>query len=225
MSARVLVVEDDESVREAVSIVLERAGFEVDTESDGAEAVRTALADSFDLILLDIMLPSLNGLDVCRQIRSRSGVPIVMLSARTDTADVVTGLELGADDYVTKPFKPSELAARARAAVRRATPVTSLPERARDLHIDQAAFRVARADAQIPLTAIEFRLLVSLVSHSGQVVRREELLEEVWGYDYLGDSRLVDMAVRRLRVKLGEPPAPPPYITTVRSVGYRFEDG
>ncbi len=223
MARRVLVVEDDESVQEAVSLVLERAGFVVSTEFDGAAAVDRALSDSFDLVLLDIMLPSMNGLEVCRQIRTRSAVPIVMLTARTDTADIVAGLELGADDYVTKPFTPMELTARARAAVRRT--VESSPSRLsiRDLDIDVNAFSASRSGHEIVLTAIEFRLLVALVSCAGEVLSRETLLERVWGYDYLGDSRLVDMAVRRLRVKIGEPLAPPPYVTTVRSVGYRFE--
>jgi two-component system response regulator MtrA len=217
------VVEDDRSVREAVTLVLERAGFAVDGVADGGDAQAAFDVQDFDLVVLDLMLPTKNGFDVCRDIRSTSSVPIVMLTARADTTDVVRGLELGADDYVTKPFEPTELVARARAAVRRA--VESSPPRwtIRDLHIDEEAFQADRAGRPLDLTATEFRLLVALASRSGQVLSREVLLERVWGYDYLGDSRLVDMAILRLRTKLGDPDEPTPYISTVRSVGYRFE--
>lgn len=225
MGQRVLVVEDDESVRELAAIVLERAGFEVDGIGDGGAAVDCVGTTPYDLIVLDVMLPTMNGFDVCRAIRQRSAVPILMLSARTDTADVVAGLEIGADDYLTKPFEAAELTARARAAVRRASVSPAPRWTARDLELDEDAFRLSRADVEIPLTATEFRLLVALASNAGHVMTRTALLESVWGYDYLGDSRLVDMAVRRLRVKMGDPPAPPAYITTVRSVGYRFERG
>jgi two-component system response regulator MtrA len=220
-----LVVEDDRSVREAVTIVLERSGFDVVEVADGAEVAEVLRAGEFDLVLLDIMLPSMNGFDICRDIRTTSSVPIVMLTARTDTDDVVRGLELGADDYVTKPFEPAELVARARAAVRRAA--ESIPPRwqVRDLDIDEEAFCASRGGTALDLTATEFRLLVALASRVGQVLTREALLERVWGYDYLGDSRLVDMAILRLRSKLGEPDQPPPYISTVRSVGYRFDHG
>jgi two-component system response regulator MtrA len=152
-------------------------------------------------------------------------VPIVMWTARVDTPDVVRGLELGADDYLTKPFVPEELIARARAALRRG--VTSTPSRwkVRDLEIDEEAFTVRRAGDELTLSATETRLLMALASRAGQVRSREDLLEQVWGYDYLGDSRLVDMAVLRLRAKLAEPPDDPPYIETVRSMGYRFARG
>jgi two-component system response regulator MtrA len=146
-----------------------------------------------------------------------------MLTARTSAADVVTGLELGADDYVTKPFEPSVLAARARAVVRRAAEPSPSTMEVHDLTIDVSAHTVHRGDVEVPLTNIEFRLLVALARHRGEVLGREALLEEVWGYDYLGDSRLVDMAVRRLRAKLGDAAAEPRYVTTVRSMGYRFE--
>jgi two-component system response regulator MtrA len=225
LTPKVLIVEDDAAVRDAASLVLERAGFEVEGVSDGADAVDRIRRDAFDLVVLDIMLPSKNGFDVCREVRSSSGVPIVMLTARADTEDVVAGLELGADDYVTKPFEPAELAARARAAVRRHLEAEPTSWQARDLEIDEEAFRAQRAGTDLLLTATEFKLLVALGGHAGQVMTREALLERVWGYDYLGDSRLVDMAVRRLRRKLGDPPEPPPYITTIRAVGYRFERG
>ncbi len=225
MAHRVLVVEDDESVREAVTLVLEAADFTVEGVADGHLALEWLARMAPDLVLLDLMLPSMHGFDVCREIRARSTVPIVMLTARADTADVVAGLELGADDYITKPFDPAELTARARAAVRRAVESVTPQWKARDLDIDEEAFRVQRAGDEIALSATETRLLIALASQAGQVIGREELLERVWGYDYLGDSRLVDMAVLRLRAKLGDPPNPPPYIETVRSMGYRFADG
>jgi two-component system response regulator MtrA len=222
----VLLVEDDVSVRESASLVLERAGFHVTTAGDGAGAFEALASHPVDLVVLDIMLPTMSGFDVCRELRKTSRIPIVMLTARTDTADIVAGLELGADDYVTKPFEPAELAARVRAVLRRvndapAGTVTVV----RDVRIDEAAFRAFRGDDEIPLTAIEFRLLVELVHHAGLVMTRETLLERVWGYDYLGDSRLVDMAIKRLRDKLGPSPSPVGYITTVRGVGYRLERG
>jgi two-component system response regulator MtrA len=208
-------------------MVLEQSGLEVTAVGDGASAVgEVSRGARHDLVLLDIMLPGMNGLDVCREIRRSSNLPIVMLTARADTADVVAGLELGADDYITKPFEPVELAARVRAVLRRAAdpsePAGDVLE-VRDLRVDEPAFRVFRDGDEVALTATEFRLLAELVRHAGRVRTREVLLEHVWGYDYLGDSRLVDMAVLRLREKLGEPPDGVPYIATVRGVGYRFE--
>ena len=227
MSLRVLLVEDDPSVLEAATIVLERAGFAVDAVADGADALDTvASRPPFDVVVLDVMLPSVNGFDVCRELRKTSGVPIVMLTARDDTADVVAGLELGADDYLTKPFEPAELAARIRAVLRRTQGATATSQGAvtvRDLLVDENAFRVYRDGDELAVTTIEFRLLAQLVRNAGNVLTRDILLERVWGYDYLGDSRLVDMAVKRVRDKLGEAPEPPPYISTVRGVGYRFE--
>jgi two-component system, OmpR family, response regulator MtrA len=222
---RVLVVEDDASVREAVTLVLEGAGFDVETTTDGAEALDAFAPSRWDLVLLDVMLPGVDGFEVCRSIRARSTVPVVMLTARAETADVVRGLELGADDYVTKPFEPAELTARVRAAVRRSVESVAPRWRARDLVIDEEAFTVSRAGEELALSATETKLLIALASRPGQVLSREALLERVWGYDYLGDSRLVDMAVLRLRAKLGEPEAPPSYVETVRSVGYRFAHG
>jgi two-component system response regulator MtrA len=223
MNPRALVVEDDLSVGAAITLVLQRAGFGVECVGDGRSGLDRLDDSLFDLVILDVMLPGMSGFDVCREIRARSGIPIVMVTARADTADVVAGLELGADDYVTKPFEAAELAARARAAVRRT--VDSTPSRwvIRDLEIDEPGFSVSRQGSEISLTATEFRLLVTLARHPGQVMTREVLLERVWGYDYLGDSRLVDMAVLRLRSKLGEPGGGGDYVTTVRSIGYRFE--
>ena len=190
---------------------------------DGRSGLARLDDSLFDLVILDLMLPGMSGFDVCREIRARSGIPIVMVTARADTADVVAGLELGADDYVTKPFEAAELAARARAAVRRAVDTTPTQWSIRDLDIDEPGFAVSRLGGEIALTATEFRLLVTLARHAGQVMTREVLLERVWGYDYLGDSRLVDMAMRRLRSKLGEPKSGGEYVTTIRSIGYRFE--
>ncbi|MGI9053756.1 MAG: response regulator [Ilumatobacteraceae bacterium] len=227
---RVLLVEDDASVREVATLVLERAGLAVHAVGDGHAAIAEATgANPPDLVLLDLMLPVLSGLDVCREVRRTSNVPIVILTARADTADVVTGLELGADDYITKPFQPVELAARVRAVLRRALGEVADGERgaltARDIHVDEVAFRAFRGDEELRLTTTEFRLLAELVRHVDAALTRQVLLDRVWGYDYLGDSRLVDMAIMRLREKLGEPAEPPPYVTTVRGIGYRLEHG
>ncbi len=223
--AGALVVEDDEPVREAVSLVLERAGFDVCAVEDGPAALAAFDRDAFEVVVLDVMLPAMDGFDVCRRIRARSEVPIVMLTARTDTEDLVRGLELGADDYITKPFEPAELVARARAAVRRSTTGPAARFSVRDVVVDEVAFRAWKDDEELSLTPTEFRLLAALARRAGQVMTREVLLDQVWGYDYLGDSRLVDMAVRRLRAKLGDTADQSAYITTVRSVGYRFEGG
>jgi two-component system response regulator MtrA len=227
VGSRLLLVEDDASVRTAVTMVLEGAGFEVTAVGDGRAAIaEAARTDAHDLILLDLMLPGVSGLEVCREVRRWSNIPIVMLTARADTADVVAGLEYGADDYVTKPFEPVELVARVRAVLRRsAEPEPGDVLRVRDVVVDEGAFRAYRDGVELTLTATEFKLLAELVRHAGLVMTREVLLERVWGYDYLGDSRLVDMAMMRLRDKLGDPLEPPPYVSTVRGVGYRFEGG
>jgi two-component system response regulator MtrA len=223
---KVLIVEDDASVRETAGLLLERAGLRVTALGDGREALDAFSRRRFDLIVLDLMLPSMDGLDVCREIRRASQIPIVMLTARTGPSDVVLGLELGADDYVTKPFEGSEFVARVRAVLRRASAEERVPViRTGDLEIDPAAFRATESGRPLELTATEFRLLVEMAQNPGRVLTREELLQRVWGYDYLGDSRLVDMAVKRVRDKLGDHPSDPRYIATVRGVGYRFERG
>ena len=229
MDERVLVVEDDPSIREMAALGLSRAGFRVTTAGDGREGLLRARHDPFDVVVLDVMLPSLDGFEVCRELRRDSLVPVLMLTARTDTVDVVTGLELGADDYVTKPFEVPELVARVRAVLRRSSAdrgETAQPViRAGDLEIDPTGFAARKDGHDLGLTATEFRLLLELARHPGRVLSRDQLLERVWNYDYLGDSRMVDVTVQRLRAKVEADPARPRVIATVRGVGYRFEKG
>jgi two-component system response regulator MtrA len=223
LDTRILLVEDDPSIREVTAIGLGAAGFAVTTAVDGVDGLERFRAEAFDLVLLDVMLPRLDGYEVCRQIRRTSTVPVVMLTARADTMDVVVGLEAGADDYVRKPFEVPELIARIRAALRRAGGTT---EEASQLHLGPVEIDIAgrvaiRAGDQIALTRTEFDLLVELVRHAGQVLTRDTLLDRVWGYDYLGDSRLVDVAIQRLRSKIEADPAAPELIQTVRGAGYK----
>jgi two-component system response regulator MtrA len=226
VDGRLLLVEDDSSIREATALGLRNLGLTVETAVDGEDALSRFRATPPDLVVLDVMLPKLDGLGVCRSIRAMSRVPIVMLSARTDTVDVVVGLELGADDYVTKPFEMAELVARIRALLRRTSEVPADEVlRVGNLEIYPAGFQVTRDSTDLQLTATEFRLLLELARRPGQVFTRELLLERVWGYDYLGDSRLVDIAVQRLRAKVEPEPGDPRLITTVRGVGYRLERG
>jgi len=221
---RLLLVEDDASIREIVSIGLKAAGFRVATAMDGRQGLASARSGGFDAVILDVMLPSLDGFEVCREIRKVSRVPIVMLTARTDLIDVVVGLESGADDYVKKPFELPELIARLRAVLRRAAaPAEDTQIAAGRLEIDPAGFTVRRDGIEVSLTATEFRLLVELARRPGQVFTRELLLQRVWDYEYLGESHLVDVAIQRLRAKVEDDPSHPTLIKTVRGVGYRLD--
>jgi two-component system response regulator MtrA len=221
VDARILLVEDDPSIREITAIGLRNAGFEVDVAGDGQAGLDRFRADPFDLVLLDVMLPRLDGLEVCRAIRRVSTVPVV--TARADTIDVVVGLEAGADDYVKKPFEVPELVARVRAAIRRAGREAGDPDRLRlgPLEIDLAGRTVVRDGHDIALTRTEFDLLVELARNPGRVLTRDVLLDRIWGYDYLGDSRLVDVAIQRVRAKVETDPAAPELIQTVRGAGYK----
>ena len=223
----VLLVEDDSSIREVATLGLEQAGLRVSAVGDGREGLARFREGGFDLVVLDVMLPSLDGFEVLREIRRESGTPIVMLTAKAELHDIVVGLELGADDYVTKPFELPELVARIKAVLRRASPggdgdaTISIG----GLEIDPGGFTVRKGGEEVNLTATEFRLLHELARRPKQVFTRDLLLELVWNYDYLGDSRLVDAAVQRLRAKVEDDPKQPALIRTVRGVGYRFDAG
>jgi two-component system response regulator MtrA len=218
---RILVVDDDASLAEMLTIVLRQEGFESRMVSRGDEAMDTFRSYKPDLVLLDLMLPGRDGIDVCKEIRAESGVPIVMLTAKGDTVDVVVGLESGADDYVVKPFKPKELIARIRARIRRFDAPSPETLTIGDLSIDVAGHSVARAGAPINLTPLEFDLLVCLARKPWQVFTREVLLEQVWGYRHAADTRLVNVHVQRLRSKVEHDPENPEIVVTVRGVGYK----
>ncbi|MBK0422403.1 response regulator transcription factor [Leucobacter sp. CSA2] len=221
MSASILVVDDDRALAEMLGMVLQGEGFATETSADGAEALERFREMRPDLVLLDVMLPGLDGVEVCERIRAESGVPIIMLTARTDTRDVVRGLEAGADDYVVKPFNPAELIARIRARLREPQQEVNESLRVGDLTIDVAAHEVRRGDQVIALTPLEFDLLTLLAQKPQQVFTREVLLEKVWGYQYKADTRLVNVHVQRLRAKIEIDPDRPTIVTTVRGVGYR----
>ncbi len=225
MGTRILTVEDDERIRTAVKMALEDEGWIVEEAENGEAALDAFQRQPADVVLIDIMLPGVDGFEVCRAIRRTSDVPIVMVTARADTHDVVAGLEAGADDYLTKPFAPKELSARIRALLRRAR--TSDPAIAHltfgDLEIIPDEGVVQRNGQEVHLTKTEFRLLVELASSPGRVFSREVLLERVWGYGYFGDGRLVDVHVRRLRTKIETDPANPRHVVTVRGLGYKLQ--
>ncbi|WBT09343.1 MtrAB system response regulator MtrA [Corynebacterium sp. SCR221107] len=221
MAQKILVVDDDPAISEMLSIVLEAEGFDTVAVTDGTVAVDTFRAEQPDLVLLDLMLPGMNGIDICRIIRQESSVPIVMLTAKTDTVDVVLGLESGADDYVNKPFKPKELVARIRARLRRTDTEESDILTIGGLSIDVPGHTVRRGHEEISLTPLEFDLLLELASKPGQVFTREELLHKVWGYRNASDTRLVNVHVQRLRAKIEQDPENPQIVLTVRGVGYK----
>ena len=224
MNAQILLAEDDYSLRETTTILLTQAGMSVAAVSDGQEAMSSFRTNNFNLLLLDIMLPTLDGLEICKLVRAESNIPIVMLTAKAETVDLVVGLELGADDYVTKPFEPAALIARLKSVLRRATNEPHAPNiNTRSLSIDPVAFAATKNGAVLDLSATEFKLLLELARHPHQVMARDTLLRRVWEYDYMGDSRMVDMAIQRLRTKIEDDPSHPALIITVRGVGYRFE--
>ena len=227
-AARVLVVEDDPTISEVVVRYLEREGLDVEAVADGRDALDAAAAHWPDLVVLDLMLPGMDGLEVCRRLRARAPVPVIMLTARGDEEDRVLGLELGADDYVVKPFSPRELTARVRAVLRRAV-ASGVPDglgveilEAGDLRIDLPAREVTSAGALLSLTAREFDLLVHLARSPRRAFTREELLERVWGYSF-GDTATVTVHVRRLREKIEVTPSEPQHLVTVWGVGYRWD--
>jgi DNA-binding response OmpR family regulator len=224
MMSRILVVEDDERIRSSMRLALEDEGYNVEDVSSGEDAVTRFHDEPFELVLIDLMLPGIDGFETCRVLRRQSTVPVIIVTARSDTHDVVAGLEAGADDYVTKPFVAKELAARIRALLRRSRGEDSSDGALSfgDVEIQPEAGVVRRDGTEVHCTRTEFRLLCELATHPGKVLSREHLLEKVWGYDYFGDGRLVDVHVRRLRTKIEPDPASPRFILTVRGMGYKL---
>ncbi len=225
----VLVVDDEQSYRDALTVALQREGFAVETAADGVEALERFEAVQPALVLLDVMLPRISGVDVCRQIRTRSRVPIIMVTARNAEIDAVVGLEVGADDYVTKPFRLRELIARVRAALRR-VPAGTEPEGVHvdlleigDVRLDAARHEVSVRGDLVALPLKEFELLELLLANAGRVLTRDVLIDRIWGPNYFGDTKTLDVHVKRLRTKVEEDPGHPTHIVTVRGVGYRFE--
>jgi DNA-binding response OmpR family regulator len=225
MAIRVLTVEDDERIRASVNLALEDEGWIVDESPTGEDAIAIFQSTPADVVLIDIMLPGIDGFELCRTIRKLSDVPIVMVTARVDTHDVVAGLEAGADDYLTKPFAPKELSARIRALLRRVRP--SAPGHSKlvfgNLEIIPDEGKVTLGGKDVPLTKTEFRLLCELAHDPNGVFSREVLLDKVWGHGYFGDGRLVDVHIRRLRMKVEVDPAEPTHVVTVRGLGYRLQ--
>ena len=225
-SDRILVVDDERSITDLLVYNLQRSGYQVVVACDGRQALRLAQAERPDLVILDLMLPGLDGLDVCRALRREGSIPIIMLTARDEEIDRVVGLELGADDYVTKPFSVRELMARVKAVLRRTTSPGAAAAAVRReglLEVDTLAREARFAGVLLSLSHLEFDLLETLARHAGQVLSREQLLDQVWGYDYYGDARAVDSAVKRLRARLREAGGDPAIISTVRGIGYRLE--
>ena len=226
-SPMVLIVEDEPSFVDALTVGLKREGFRVQTATDGMEALSIFDAVHPDLVLLDVMLPRISGFDVCREIRNRSRVPIIMLSAKTAEIDAVVGLEVGADDYVAKPFRLRELVARMRAALRRA-PQLDHPSTRGVLDVglvrlDPERHEVFIRGERMDLPLKEFELLEVLLENAGRVLTRETLIQRVWGFDYVGDTKTLDVHVKRLRAKIEESPSAPRHIVTIRGLGYKYE--
>jgi DNA-binding response OmpR family regulator len=220
---RLLIVEDETTLRETLAYNLKREGYEITATGDGGEALELARETEFDLIVLDVMLPTLDGLSIVRILRKEQRTPIILLTARSGEVDRIMGLETGADDYVVKPFSLGELLARVRAVLRRATPEATTRLEAGDLSLDLIGRKAYRAEQELRLSHKEFDLLAALIRNAGTALSRERLLQQVWGYDYPGDTRTVDVHIRWLREKIEEDAADPKRIVTVRGVGYRFE--
>jgi DNA-binding response OmpR family regulator len=226
VATRILFVEDDDSIRETTRVALEDEDYVVDEATSGEEALRCFDRRPPDCVLLDLMLPDTNGFEICRSLRQRSSVPIIMVTARSDTFDVVAGLEAGADDYVTKPFQPKELAARIRALLRRTRgmePPSSAIRLGTDLVVLPDEGVVRRRGEDVHLTRTEFRLLCEMAGSLGRMFTREMLLERIWGYGYFGDGKIVDVHVYRLRAKIEDDPANPRHVITVRGLGYKVQ--
>jgi two-component system response regulator RegX3 len=225
--ARVLVVEDEESFSDALSYMLRKEGFEVSVAATGTQALTEFDRTGADIVLLDLMLPEMSGTEVCRQLRSRSNVPIIMVTARDSEIDKVVGLEIGADDYVTKPYSPRELVARVRAVLRRhsgeAIEVTAPTLAAGPVRMDVERHVVTVSGDAVPLPLKEFELLEMLLRNAGRVLTRGQLIDRVWGADYVGDTKTLDVHVKRLRSKIEPEPSTPRHIVTVRGLGYKFE--
>ena len=227
--ARILVVDDEESFLEALRVGLQREGFQIDVARDGPQALAQFKKTTPDLVLLDVMLPGISGIDVCREIRSESGVPIIMVTAKSEEIDAVVGLEVGADDYVSKPYRLRELVARIRALLRRAAvngtrgPGTGEPVlRVGALHLDSDRHEVTVDGVQVKLPLKEFQILTLLMRNPGRVVTRDTFIDRVWGYDYVGDTKTLDVHIKRLRAKIEPDPNRPERIITVRGVGYKL---
>ena len=233
---KVLIVEDEESFLEALRIGLTREGFAIDVARDGSEALARFEAGAPDIVLLDVMLPRISGLDVCREIRAKSDVPIIMVTAKGEEIDAVVGLEVGADDYVTKPYRFRELVARMRSVLRRsvvdeqpadrAEPADELgdPIQVADIRIDPGRHEVSVRDHVVDMPLKEFDLLVALASNAGRVLTRDQLIDKVWGHDYVGDTKTLDVHIKRLRDKIELDPSNPTAIVTIRGLGYKFTD-
>ncbi len=224
-TTRILIIEDDGNIRKLLALYLEREGFKVLTAASGEEGLALFSSEAPDLVILDIMLPDIDGWEICRRIREKYTCPVIMLTALDSTRDKVAGLEIGSDDYITKPFEPREMVARVRAVLRRSSgtvrgPILRFPE----LTIDQNAHRVISSGEEVHLTAKEFDLLWLLANHPGQVFTRDQLLDRIWGYEFYGNIRTVDVHIRHLREKLEPDPDHPRYIKTVWGVGYKFEE-
>ena len=224
---KILIIEDEAPISNIIKFNLKKEGYEVDTAFDGGEGLKKALKDDVSLVLLDIMLPVMDGFEVCKQVREKSNVPILMLTAKEEEVDKVLGLELGADDYITKPFGMRELIARIKANIRRTESegTKEMPEDIKDfgaITLDMNRYEVRKNGEALDLTLREFELLKYLAEREGKLFSREQLLEEVWGYEYYGDIRTVDVTVRRLREKLEDDPGDPKYILTKRGIGYYF---